>query len=112
LFGRDIAFYFFTLPALEFLAGLLLTLVLVCLLGAALIYATRAADFFSKLRRFDLGDGPRAHLLSLVAALFLLLAWQAYLGIPNLLFSTSGPIAGASYTDINATLPLLYVQIG
>jgi uncharacterized membrane protein (UPF0182 family) len=105
LFGRDIAFYFFTLPTLEFLAGLLLTLVLVCLLGAAAIYATREADFFSKLRRFELGQGPRAHLLSLVAALFLLLAWQAYLEMPNLLFSNSGPMAGATYTDVNATLP-------
>jgi uncharacterized protein len=112
LFGRDIAFYFFTLPALEFLSGLLLILVIVCLVGTAAIYATRTADFFSRLRRFELGQRPRAHLLSLVAALFLLLGWQAYLGIPNLLFSTSGPIAGASYTDLHATLPLLYVQVG
>jgi uncharacterized protein len=124
IFGRDIAFYFFTLPALEALASLLLTLVIVGLIGAALIYAVIGAvhramlgpmlgsDTFSKLRRFALGRGPRAHLLGLVAALFLLLAGQAYLVIPNLLFSTSGLITGASYTDIKATLPLLYVQVG
>src|SRR5262249_11870682 len=35
-----------------------------------------------------------------------------YLGMPNLLFSTKGPVAGATYTDVNATLPLLYVQVG
>jgi uncharacterized membrane protein (UPF0182 family) len=38
-------------------------------------------------------------------------AWQAYLAIPNLLFGTRGPVVGASYTDINATLPILYVKI-
>ncbi len=111
IFGRDIGYYFFTLPALETLASLLLTLVVICLLGAAAIYAARGAETFIKLRQIELGHGPRAHLLTLVAALFLVLAGQTYLGIPNLLYSTSGPIAGASYTDLNATLPLLYVQI-
>ena len=124
IFGRDIAFYFFTLPALDALASLLFTLALVSLIGTAAIYVVRGAarvamrepmlgsDTFSKLRQFAVGRGPRAHLLSLVAVMFLALAGQAYLGIPNLLFSTSGPVAGASYTDINATLPLLYMQVG
>ena len=120
IFGRDIAFYFFTLPALEALVSLLLILVMVGLIGAALIYAVMGVvrgailvpDTFSKLRQSALGRGPRAHLLSLVAALFLVLAWRAYLGIPNLLFSTDGLVAGAGYTDINATLPLLYLLVG
>lgn len=112
VFGRDIGFYFFTLPALETLAGLLLTLVIVSLIGSAVIYAIRGAETFIKLRGFSLGRGPRAHLLGLASALFLVLAGQTWLGIPNLLYSTSGPIAGASYTDINATLPLLYAQAG
>lgn len=111
IFGRDLAFYFFTLPALETLASLLLTLVGICLLGTAAIYAARGAETFLKLRRIELGPGPRTHLLGLVAALFLVLAGQTYLGIPNLLYSTNGPNAGASYTDLNATLPLLYVQV-
>ncbi|HKQ74706.1 MAG TPA: UPF0182 family protein [Blastocatellia bacterium] len=124
IFGRDIAFYFFTLPALEALTSLLFTLALITLIGTAAIYMVRGAarvamrepmlgsDTFGKLRQFAVGRGPRAHLLILVAVMFLPLAGQAYLGIPNLLFSTSGPMAGASYTDINATLPLLYAQVG
>ena len=122
IFGRDIAFYFFTLPALELVTRLSLVLVIASLIGAAVIYVVRAAGTFSERRgdasggeqriKLAFEPGPRAHLLSLVAALFLVLAWQAYLGIPNLLFSTKGPVAGASYTDINATLPLLYVQAG
>jgi uncharacterized membrane protein (UPF0182 family) len=62
IFGRDIAFYFFTLPALEALTSLLLTLVIVGLIGTALIYAVIGAvrgivlgsDIFSKLRQFAL----------------------------------------------------------
>ena len=112
IFGRDIGFYFFTLPALEALAGLLLTLVLVSLIGAAVIYVARGAITFSQRRiQRVVQRAPRAHLLSLAAAAFLVLAWQAYLEIPNLLFSNKGPVAGASYTDINASLPLLYAQI-
>ncbi len=111
IFGRDIGYYFFTLPALETLASLLLTLVGISLIGAAAIYAARGAETFIKLREIELGHGPRTHLLTLVAALFLVLAGQTYLSIPNLLYSTSGPMAGASYTDLNATLPLLYAQV-
>jgi uncharacterized protein len=113
IFGRDIGFYFFTLPLLEVVARLLLILVIVSLIGAALIYMARAANTFSEWRtQFAFERGPRAHLLSLVAALFLVLAWQAYLEMPNLLYSARGPVAGVSYTDLNAALPLLYAQVG
>ncbi len=111
IFGRDVGFYFFTLPALETFISLLLTVTVICLIGTAVIYAARGAETFIKLRRVVLESGPRAHLLTLVALLFLVLAAQTYLGIPNLLYSTSGPIAGASYTDLSATMPLLYVQV-
>jgi uncharacterized protein len=42
--------------------------------------------------------------------LFLLLAWQSYLAMPNLLFGEDGPVAGARYTEIHALLPILYAQ--
>ncbi|MFN0088196.1 MAG: UPF0182 family protein [Blastocatellia bacterium] len=112
IFNRDIGFYFFTLPALETLTGLLLTVVIVCLVGSAAIYAIRGAETFVKLRGISLSRGTRAHLLGLASVLFLVLAGQTYLGIPNLLFSTDGPMAGAGYTDIHARIPLLYGQVG
>ncbi|MDX2030631.1 MAG: UPF0182 family protein [Blastocatellia bacterium] len=112
VFGRDISFYFFTLPALETLAGLLLTLALVGLIGSAVIYGVRGAETFIKLRGFSLGRGPRAHLLGLASGLLLVLAGQAWLGIPNLLYSSNGSFAGAGFTDLNATMPLLYAQAG
>ncbi|MGH9849736.1 MAG: UPF0182 family protein, partial [Blastocatellia bacterium] len=112
IFGRDIAFYFFTLPAMEAVSKWLFLLVVVSLFGAALIYALRGAIDFNQARmRISLERGARSHLLALLAALFLIFAWQAYLEGPNLLFGVSGPVSGASYTDINASMPLLYVKM-
>jgi uncharacterized protein len=120
IFGYDIAFFFFTLPALEFIAGLLLVLVLALLAAAAVVYVGRAAvslgaGFAAGGERvvggFSVEPGARAHLLALVAALFLVIAWRTYLGRPELLFSASNTVAGAGYTDIHATLPLLLAEV-
>jgi len=110
LFGRDIGFYFFTLPFLELIARLLLLLVVVCLIGAALLYILRGGITLGG--EWPVFERPaRKHLLGLVAAFFLVLALRIYLEMPNLLFSTNGPVAGASYTDISAKLPMLWVEM-
>jgi len=110
IFGRDIAFYFFTLPMLEFIAESLLILIILGLVGAAVLYFVRSAVVWSG-RAVMVERGPRTHLLALAAALFLVLAWQNYLEVPNLLYSANGPVAGASYTDITATLPVLKIEV-
>ncbi|MBO0861621.1 MAG: UPF0182 family protein, partial [Chloracidobacterium sp.] len=60
---------------------------------------------------FNIERGARAHLLSLLTVLFLILAFDAYLAKPNLLFGGSWPVSGAGYTDIHATLPILSARI-
>ncbi|MEO6727048.1 MAG: UPF0182 family protein [Blastocatellia bacterium] len=111
IFGRNIAFYFFTLPLLELIAQLLFLFVIVCLIGAGVLYALRGGiNLGGKSPLIE--RAPRKHLLGLVAAFFLVLAWRAYLEMPNLLFSSNGPVAGASYTDIAARLPLLWLEVG
>lgn len=112
IFGRDIAFYFFTLPALDRVSDWLLLLVGASLAGAALIYlAHGAVDLGRTQLNFSVERGARAHLLCLVAALFLVLAFEAYLARPELLFGESGPVTGASYTDIHASLPILSARM-
>lgn len=120
VFGYDVGFYFFTLPALEFVSGLLLTLIIVALVAAVVVYVSRAAIGLGAgvlvagpYRRggFSVEPGARAHLLALVAALFLVVAWRTYLGRPELLFSLSDAVAGAGYADIHARLPLLLTEI-
>src|SRR5215468_1139616 len=108
IFGRDIAFYFFTLPALDAVSEWLMLIVIVSLVGAALIYLIHGAiDVGAARMSFAIERGARAHLLCLFAALALILAFEAYLARPNLLFGGSGPVSGASYADIHAAMPII-----
>ncbi|MBO0725398.1 MAG: UPF0182 family protein [Blastocatellia bacterium] len=111
IFGHDIAFYFFTLPALEAVSDLLMLIVVVSLVGAALIYLIHGAIDFGQGRGLSIEHGARFHLLCLLAALFLILAFEAYLAKPSLLFGGNGPVSGASYADIHATMPILSARI-
>ncbi|MDX2043939.1 MAG: UPF0182 family protein [Acidobacteriota bacterium] len=109
LFGRDIAYYVFTLPVLELATQLLFLLVIICLAGAVALYGIRG-EISVVGEGISIQRAPRRHLLALVAALFAVLAWRAYLEMPNLLLSTNGVVNGATYTDINARLPMLWVE--
>ncbi|MFN0123083.1 MAG: UPF0182 family protein, partial [Blastocatellia bacterium] len=114
LYGRDIGFYFFTLPLLERLSALLFVTILAGLAVSVAVYLARGVQNLMSMRRAAAGGsdarGPRAHLLCLAALFFLALALRAWLNMPALLYSDSGPVAGASYTDINAVLPILRAQ--
>src|SRR5262245_35047563 len=112
IFGRDIAFYFFTLPALDAVSEWLMLIAVVSLIGAALIYLIHGAiDLGQSRMGFGIDRGARSHLLCLFAGLFLILAFGAYLAKPNLLFGGSGPVSGASYSDVHATMPILSARI-
>lgn len=110
LFGRDISFYFFTLPFLEIVLQLLFLFVIVCLISAAAVYVLRGGIVFGNSMPM-LRSGPRKHLLGLVAAFFLVLAGRTWLEVPNLLYSTNGTVTGAGYTDIAARMPMLKVEM-
>jgi uncharacterized membrane protein (UPF0182 family) len=112
IFGRDIGFYFFTLPVLEFALGLLLALSVISLIGTAVICAIRQPGDSTGEGRYAVREGgPRAHMLSLAAAIFLMLAGRAYLSMLNLLYSTNGFVAGAGYADLAARLPMIWVEL-
>jgi uncharacterized membrane protein (UPF0182 family) len=110
VFGRDVAYYVFTLPALELVSELLFMLVLASLAGSAAIYFARASETTGGWLA-ALGPHARAHLLALVAALFLVLAWQTSLDVPALLYGGVGAVAGAGYTDLHATMPTLWARV-
>jgi uncharacterized membrane protein (UPF0182 family) len=111
IFGRDVAFYVFTLPVLDLARGLLLIVVVLSLLSSAGIYIVSGGVSFDP--RTGLGALPRArlHLSLLVACLFLLMAAGSYLDMPRLLLSPSGIIQGASYVDVYARLPFLRLGV-
>jgi uncharacterized protein len=114
--GYDISFYFFKLPFLDFISGALVTLLVLAAIAAVVVYLGRAAIGIrmggdEAKPGIWVTSGARTHLLVLGAILAALLAARYYLDLPALLFGTSGSVSGAGYTDINATVPLLWAKI-
>src|SRR5438128_3100949 len=121
VFGRDVGFYFFTLPVLEFVRGWLLVALIVIAIGVVSLYFTRgvigvatgtlaSADIRVAGRTaLALARPARAH-LSILGGLFLVLIAGGYvLDQFELLFRQEAVLAGAGYTSINARLPALTI---
>ncbi len=110
IFSRDIGFYVFTLPALSAALALLFTLALLSFLAVVVVYWVRG-DIVPGQRRLRIEPSAGLHLAILLAALFALTALRLwFVDIPDLLYSTTGPLVGASYTDLNARLPALRIS--
>src|SRR5215213_4595861 len=115
VFSRDIGFYVFTLPALGAGLGFLSTLAVMALVLTVPVYVLRGDILLGpgSGRAPGLRIEPTAgmHLATLLAAVFLLIALRLWLvDVPSLLYSTTGPMVGASYTDLHTTLPALRVS--
>ncbi|MGH7578835.1 MAG: UPF0182 family protein, partial [Gemmatimonadales bacterium] len=110
VFSRDIGFYVFTLPGISAALGFLTTLAVTCLFLLIPLYWMRG-DVVLGPRRLMIEPSAGLHLAILLAAMFLLTALRLWLvEIPGLLYSTTGPLIGASYTDLKARLPALRVS--
>ncbi len=110
VFERDIGFYVFTLPALELLIGVVFWLALLGLLVSLPVYWLRG-DIILPPRPVRVEPSAGRHVGGLLTALFLTIALQTwFVRIPQLLYSTTGPLRGASYSDLNAMLPALRLQ--
>ena len=107
ILGRPVAFYMFTLPAWEAIAGWLIT-VAVLLLVLAVFFAvvSRGGGVFAGRRRGP--EAPRG--LALTWALFLLaLGAQVWLGRYELLLADHTIFAGATYTDVHVRLTAITI---
>ena len=107
-FNRDISFYMFDLPAFQLIQGWFLGLMIVSTIAAGAVYALSLS-----LQGFELNvtRGMRIHLSILVGIILLLIALSTYLSIFELVLSPGGIVYGATYTDINARLPVRYILI-
>jgi uncharacterized membrane protein (UPF0182 family) len=105
-FGRDVSFYLFTLPALHTLQGWVLALIVVSTLAAAAVYVLSYS-----LQRFVLNvtTGMRIHLSILVGLALVVLAFGTWLSVFDLASHEAGVVAGATYADVHARIPMLYV---
>ncbi len=110
LFGRDLGFYLFRLPAISAVLNTLVTLTLLALIAAASLYWMRNEITLPPKRA---SATPRAarHLGGLLAVLFIIVALRLWLvATSNLLYSGTGPLVGASYTDVHVTLRGIYIS--
>ena len=109
LFGRDVSFYLFRLPLISALLGTLITLTFLSLVACVAMYWMRN-EITLPPRRTSAKPNAARHLGGLLALLFVLLAVRHWIvGTAGLLYSTTGPLVGASYTDVHVALPGLYV---
>src|SRR6266567_2269141 len=104
VFGRDLGYYVFTLPIIGGVLGLLMFLVVVALLASGALYALRG-DVVIYRKNLTIEPSARLHLALLLAVLFVLTALRVYfVRLPGTLFSSNGPLFGASYANLHGTI--------
>ncbi|BAU41830.1 UPF0182 family protein [Leptolyngbya sp. O-77] len=105
LFGHDISFYVFRLPALELLSYWAMGLTLLGLLSVVLVYLL-AGDSLSEGKFLGWSLPQLRHLCGLGGALMLAIALAHWLNRYGLLYSTSGVAYGAGFTNVHVRLPI------
>ncbi|MGE5803544.1 MAG: UPF0182 family protein [Gemmatimonadota bacterium] len=104
LFGRDIAYYVFSVPVVAGVLGVLMTLGVLSLLACGALYVMRG-DVVVHNKSATIEPSARVHLALLLAALFVLTALRIYyVRLPGVLYSTKGPLIGASFADLHGTV--------
>jgi hypothetical protein len=104
IFGQDIGFYVFRLPFYEGICYWLLGLLLAGLLLSGLIYTLKGEISSGRSWNFSIAGQAKAHLSCLLAAIVLPIAWIFWLARYRLLYTSSGVVFGASYTDVSVRL--------
>ncbi len=111
ILGRDVGFYVFTLPLLELVRTLLLVTVFIAAAGSLAAYVLGGEVGLDPIRGIMASRAAVRHLSILAAVLLLVLAFGAWLQIPQMLTTGSGAVYGASYTDVHARIPALRVLV-
>jgi hypothetical protein len=105
-FHKDIGFYVFRLPFLQFAVGWSFAALLVVLIVTAVFhYVNGGIRLQSPFQRVT--PQVKVHLSVILALMALTKTVQYYLARYELLFSHRGVVDGAGYTDIKAQLPAL-----
>lgn len=110
IFGRDLGFYLFRLPAISAVLNTLVALTVLSLVAAAGLYWLRN-EITLPPRRASAKPHAARHLGGLLALLFVIVAIRLWIvGTSGLLYSTTGPLLGGSYTDAHLALPGIYIS--
>jgi uncharacterized protein len=105
IWHQDVSFYVFSLPFYRFVWGWLLGVVILMMLVAVGVYASRAG-----FQNFLLPPRAVRHLSVLAAVFALLLAVHYRLDLYELLLSKRGFVYGVGYADVAARIPAYWIM--
>jgi hypothetical protein len=109
-FGVDIGFYVFQLPFLSFVVSwLFAAFVIILIVVVVAHYLNGGIRVQSPGQRVT--PQVKAHLSVLLGVMALIKAADYWLQRYELTFSTRGAVDGATYTDVNAQLPAIYLLL-
>jgi uncharacterized protein len=110
LYGKDIGFYLFSLPAyIQIKNWIVFTIIFSALFAGAIYWCFSDIDYGTRHRAMP--PAAIAHGSALLGLLFAVKAWSYYLDRYLLLYGDNGVVIGASYTDIHVQLPVLWLLI-
>src|SRR5262249_15374928 len=110
LYGKDIGFYVFSLPAfVQIKNWMMLTLILSALFAGAIYWLHGDIEYGAYHR--SMSGTAIAHGSALLGVFFAVKAWSYVLDRFLLLYGDNGVVVGASYTDIHVQLPVLWLLI-
>jgi uncharacterized protein len=106
LYGKDIGFYLFSLPAYIAIKNWLMLMLVLSFLVAGVVYWVHGGIAFEERRR-SLSAAPLRHGSVLLGCFFVVKAWSYSLDRFLLLYGDNGVVIGASYTDVHVILSVL-----
>jgi hypothetical protein len=111
VFGKDIAFYLFSLPIWIALKNWLLLMLALSSVVAGAVYFLHG-DIEPDHVPWRVSSAAIAHASALLGLGFVLKAWSYVLDRFLLLYNDNGVVVGAGYTDVHVELPVLWVLAG
>src|ERR1700730_1222670 len=111
LYGKDIGFYLFSLPAYVALKNLMLLTLVLSFLIAGVVYWVHGDIEFNEQRR-SISPAVITHGSALLGLFFAVKAYSYSLDRFLLLYGDNGVVVGASYTDTHVALPVLWLLVG
>ncbi|WP_089284888.1 UPF0182 family membrane protein [Anaerovirgula multivorans] len=123
IFNKDLSFYIFQLPVIEqllsTLVGLLVALVVVTFVFYIAMFTIKQPTYYQSeqeakwnknfLKNFTQLGMRQLTIIGMI--FFIIMAANFYLGAYHLLYSSTGAVYGAGYTDIHVSLILYRVQM-
>ncbi len=110
IFNMDVSFYLFSLPLYKFIQNWLVIVLFLSLSGAVAIYALAQQNNLAEGKVIILPH-VQLHLSVVGALIFAVFALGHWLDLFDLMYSPRGVAFGASYTDINVSVPAQWTML-